>query len=113
MGGIMNEETVSRIKEYNATLAQKLLDGKVVSDNGRSLNEGGIFTVSSDEYRNYLILTGFDEYWPDKFITFMEYKLKTYVTTVFKWEGGRGEDSLLDRTDDMMEQVYKRIKQYG
>lgn len=94
-------------------LANQFLDGKIPSDAGLPVKPGEFFSVSSDLLLNYFILTGLNEHWPDRFITYMERKLKTHVTTVFSWNGERDENSLTDISDDKMEQVDERIKQYG
>lgn len=100
------------IKGHNLELARKLIGGTVRSDGGPAVLEGEFFTVSTDEWFASIILTGFNQVWPERFITHMGDKLGTHVTTVFRWEGERGEDSFVDITDDMMEQVYERMKKY-
>lgn len=105
MGGIMEKD----IRQHNLAMARKLIGGTVRSDGGPAVLEGEFFTVSTDQWLVSTILTGFNKFWPDRFITHMGDKLDTHVTTVFRWEGDRGEYSFVDITDDMMNKVYKEM----
>lgn len=108
----MSTEQVYDLSQYNKARALDLIAGKILSDGGPVVREGEFFTVSMDVLGNLLILTGFNDCWPERFITHMGCHLGDYCTNVYRWEGELVKDSLLDITDVMMNQVYERMKYY-
>lgn len=107
MASNMDKAIIEQLHARNLRLAEQMLLQHLVADYFPDLGPDRIFSISQDPYYNLLILTGYDDFFIDRFITHMGSKLDKYVTDVYRQVGKFG---ILHITDDMMNQVYERMR---